>query len=758
VTDFGIARSVDGARDLGLGELRSGRQTGGAVSALTETSQSLNAPLTQEGALLGTPRYMSPEQFRGSKTDPRTDQFSFCVALFEALHGISPFPGEQLASRCMNVINGRFQPLPPDVQRMVPMWLRTILLRGMSRDPEDRYPSMDALLAALSRDVGAIRRRWLITVAAGLLAVGLGAFSHRLHNRSPASLCRGNSERLSGVWDPARKQAVKTALLSTGRGYAQETWERLEQTLDGYTHDWLSGQVEACLATMVRGVQSQTALDLRVRCLNRRLDEVSALTEQLIRADSAALERAGGVAYELTPLAVCADVAALSAPVPLPDSPQQRQRVDELGRRLAELRAAERVGLYSSLLPKARAAVEEARKLGYAPLQAEAEILLGDLQIQSADRPGAEETLFQAVAAAVSGRDHRRAGEAWTMLMFLTAERRDYEPARRWELLARSELELTSSVDDLKGQLHNNLCIAGIRKRKYDDALKSCNEALEYRIKFFGPMHPSVAAVYANKALIYRHMDQLHQSLELSQRAYDIDARALGPHHPRIALTLANIGNIYRTQERFAEAEKVFLREADIYKTALGEDNPRYSEALYSLALTYQAQQRWSEAQVLAEQVLAIRRKALGPDHADVASALSLSARGYQRQRLFAQALPLHEEALAIHERRHAEEMTATLLVAVANDLRGLHRLDEALPLLDRAEQLHGKGPGSAHELLADIQFARARILLEQDPKRNRAQAVELSESARRRYLQQGLRGRHDLAELDAWRTENKLP
>ena len=53
----------------------------------------VSSPLTQEGALMGTPRYMSPEQFRGQPSDARSDQFSFCIALNEAVCGQSRFAG-----------------------------------------------------------------------------------------------------------------------------------------------------------------------------------------------------------------------------------------------------------------------------------------------------------------------------------------------------------------------------------------------------------------------------------------------------------------------------------------------------------------------------------------------------------------------------------------------------------------------------------------------------------------------------------------
>src|SRR4029079_17520532 len=106
--------------------------------------------LTQTGELLGTPLYMSPEQFHGRRTDAKADQFSFCVALYQALYGAHPFRSEQLGELMADVSAGNVRPPPP--KSNVPAWLRRVLLRGLSVDPAQRWPSMTALAAALARD------------------------------------------------------------------------------------------------------------------------------------------------------------------------------------------------------------------------------------------------------------------------------------------------------------------------------------------------------------------------------------------------------------------------------------------------------------------------------------------------------------------------------------------------------------------------------------------------------------------------------
>ena len=158
VLDFGLARGAGAAELAGAAD--------GEASALTET-------VTGHGAILGTPAYMAPEQFRGERAGELADQFAFAVALHEALCGERPFAGATLDELGAAVIAGRRRPMPRAAK--VPAWLERAIARALAPAPADRYPSLAALLAAIARDPAAARRRWAIAggavVAAGGAAV-----------------------------------------------------------------------------------------------------------------------------------------------------------------------------------------------------------------------------------------------------------------------------------------------------------------------------------------------------------------------------------------------------------------------------------------------------------------------------------------------------------------------------------------------------------------------------------------------------------
>jgi serine/threonine protein kinase len=145
----GIARVSDFGLAVPVGE-----------SGLVETHTGRHRALTEECTLVGTPAYMSPEQFLGQQLTERSDQFSFCLALYEALHGAMPFgapSGESPAAFLIAAV-AEDGAAPSSFNLTVPDSLHRAILRGLACEPSDRWPSMDALVAELERCRGHARR------------------------------------------------------------------------------------------------------------------------------------------------------------------------------------------------------------------------------------------------------------------------------------------------------------------------------------------------------------------------------------------------------------------------------------------------------------------------------------------------------------------------------------------------------------------------------------------------------------------------
>jgi predicted Zn-dependent peptidase/predicted Ser/Thr protein kinase len=129
------------------------------------------SPDAPQGSPGGTPRYMSPEQRRGDAVDARTDQFSLCLALYEALYGEHPFAGETADERDDAVRAGRVK--TPSTGA-IPAATRDAILKGLAFHPDARHRTMEELLAALSPPP-ARRSRWLAVAAGTACVATIGA-------------------------------------------------------------------------------------------------------------------------------------------------------------------------------------------------------------------------------------------------------------------------------------------------------------------------------------------------------------------------------------------------------------------------------------------------------------------------------------------------------------------------------------------------------------------------------------------------------
>jgi serine/threonine protein kinase len=172
VGDFGLA----GTPTLGDAESAEDHRPGEA-----DLDDGLAGSLTRTGALLGTPKYMAPEQEHGALASARSDQFSFCVALYEGLYGRPPYDGDTVARYRRNVRAGRV--VGPGIDTKVRGWIYTEIVRGLAVDPAARHPGMDALLDRLEKalvDPRLATRSWVRRVAVSVpllgVAVGIGAW------------------------------------------------------------------------------------------------------------------------------------------------------------------------------------------------------------------------------------------------------------------------------------------------------------------------------------------------------------------------------------------------------------------------------------------------------------------------------------------------------------------------------------------------------------------------------------------------------
>ena len=220
VTDFGLARlDTAPSHDSSLPELASGSGSGPSAG-----------PLTVAGTVMGTPRYMAPEQHRAEELSPAIDQYAFCVSLWEALTKEPPFIGSG-----PELLSGKLRGPPPWPRRVA---LRTkaadAIARGLSPRAEDRHPSMHALLEVL---IPQPRSQARFVVPGVLIAGALSVAAWNSIQSDGQTQCTGAAQLLADVWGPDRRAALATAYADANVSYAPSTpcmW------LEGPTLHWVS--------------------------------------------------------------------------------------------------------------------------------------------------------------------------------------------------------------------------------------------------------------------------------------------------------------------------------------------------------------------------------------------------------------------------------------------------------------------------------------------------------------------------------------
>jgi tetratricopeptide (TPR) repeat protein len=781
VVDFGLAARSDAQ----AGEHRLTPEESDARALELSRSGSLRAlrasdvQLTAAGTLLGTPAYMSPEQHLRVATDHRSDQYSFCVSLYEGIYGERPFAGTTAADIRANVLTGRMREPPPG--RKVPAWLRKAVVRGLSPAPDDRYASMDALLAALAADPGRARRRRL--AGAGLVVLAVAAILG-LERREAAPVCRGHEQQLAGVWDDARARAVERALQATGLAFARDAWPRVQEQLDRYAAGWREVHRETCEATNVHRTQSAALMDVRMACLRQRRADLKAAVDVLADADAQVAERAVQVVAGLAAPAGCAELAAGEAAEAEPAA------VQAVRESLSQVRAEEQAGRWVRGLELARAAVAAAEATGHAMVEVEALMLRGRMEGAGGDYAASEATLLAVYAEAEAIGHAMVKAETATRLVRLIGDHRGRDAeAMLWSRLAEAALRGLGGAPRIEAELRQNLGIVHNRFGRYDESLAALARAIA--------VDPAADRVAINHRLVgnvhYRRGKYPEAQAEWEQ-AITFGSAAFGPEHPDVAKSINNLGEALRMQGQAVPARAAFLRAIAIWEGAFGRDAALLAPPLNGIATLALADGDFTAAvaafdrvRVLLERssgpehpdvgavtanlgesllrmgdlpasrrhsqrALEILERALGPDHDNLADALSnlaradvLEGRFDDAERRYARAVQILEAKQGAEFPELAKPLTGQGLLALA---RG--RPDAAVEPLERALLLRGDRSRDLADL-AELRLALARALWDSASDRTRARvlATGARESLAAAPPTPALLAR--LQELDAW-------
>jgi tRNA A-37 threonylcarbamoyl transferase component Bud32 len=617
---------------------------------LAALRQTLHGPkarrITRIGSILGTPLYMSPEQLCGQTVDPRADQFSFCVALYEALYGERPFAGDNFAELRTAVLEGIPRPAP--LSSRVPARVRAILLRGLSVVAGKRFPDMEALLRALeqtttTRRFGVARMLGIGAVAGGItfgLAFGVGW--QLRGTRSPK--CANLPERMSTTWptaaDAPRRAAIRAAFLAANVPDARERFERTSQSLDTYANAWAGMYRQNCEAADTGAGDASEVLALRAGCLDQRARELGALADEFAHADARVVRKAVAATLALPALDSCADVRALKSAA-LPRDEALRARVQSLRGRLATSWAMAAAGRDWQALKPMGALVDEARATGHEPLLAEALLIYARAR-SPFDPEGAEPLYEEAFKRGEAIHNDALAAEAAIQLVAIAgAIEHHFDVGERWARIADVTVERGVPLRVRGWFLHNRGTLFAAQG-KWRLAEGDFTAAVALRQQALGAAHPDLAASMINVARAVLVLGDPRRALEMANRAMTTVAAFLPAESYEVGTARLVRGQALLALGRGAEARADMDAVLDTFERVLGRDHPFLADPLTGLGEAALAERRPADAQALLERAWEIR-------------STHIADGGVREQTAFSLAQAIWDAAPA--DRKHAFEL-----------------------------------------------------------------------------------------------------
>jgi tetratricopeptide (TPR) repeat protein len=607
----------------------------------------LESGFSVDGAVVGTPAYMAPEQWRGGDADARSDQFAFCVALWRALHGRAPFEGTNVAELEAAVLAGRRTPRGERTE--VPGWMAAVLDRGLSIDRAQRWPSMGALLDELERRARARRMRWIGAGVAVVAAAAAGAIAVAVMQPARIAQCAPPTGRTDAVWSAARRDQLARHLAATDPAGGAGRFAAAAAVLDRGIAEWTAAHVDTCRANLVEGRRPPDQHEAQMSCLDGWLDDAGDAIAALERSsDPRGVEQAVQGVAALPALDHCGDVAQLMKARTMPEAPAARAEAQAI---LDELNAIEAVASEGpppskALVDRSLAAVARARALGHPRILSGALGTTWRVQERAGDHLGAIATMREEVDAASRDSDDREAALAWARMGSITgADLQQPDEARVMFAAARAALARAGDPPLLRA-----------------DLLRGESEVL------------SMAG----------DLDAARAALDEARRLY-VDAGADQPGSPytdELGHVFMLLGTVESMAGRFEEATAARQRAISLVDRALGPGNRSVASIQMDMAFDLERQDRFGEADALMTAAIATLERIGVPTY--LASALSLRAQLLEEMGQFDAAIALSERAIELTRDAGPDYYQRVQYQAVlASHYTSAGRLDEAVARYD---------------------------------------------------------------------------
>jgi tetratricopeptide (TPR) repeat protein len=490
----------------------------------------------------------------GRPIGPASDQFSFCASLFEACYGTRPFRGDSYRDLAKNILSGS---IVETRGAGVPRWLAQVIRRGLSTDPDGRWPDMHALARALRHRGGRHGRRWAAAaVGAGVLAAWVWMDAGQQPHCDPAA---------GGIDSATAWARIETGVHQANVPYGSETLSRIQPHLEEHATRFAESWREACTADV-----AEEEVEARVGCLEQRREDFDLLVRGLAEATPKAVERATSDVHRLEDPRNCLD-PSLRVSNDLDETGSSEEQ--SLRNHLSQASALRRAGDYEASLDTANAVLERAEALGSDALVARAAYNVG-LTLKSTERrEEARDAMELAYHRAVATGSDRIAANAAMQLTNLTVKASDFDEAQRWITYAKSALSRIGDPPREYSTLLDNEARMLDRMGRYDEAARVFERALVAREEAYGPNSNAMAYTLDHYGSTLSALGRYDDSFAKHSAALEILEELHGPNHPEVGRTLGNYGHILSRRGKRDEAIEAYDRSLAILRAAYGEDN-----------------------------------------------------------------------------------------------------------------------------------------------------------------------------------------
>ena len=636
---------------------------------------------TEQGQLIGTPEYMSPEQaeMSGLNIDTRTDIYSLGVLLYELLVGALPFDPKSLRqagySEIQRIIREQEPPKPSmrlsslggqsitvARQRRTDLVTLTGQLRGdldwitikaMEKDRTRRYSSASEMAADIRRHLSNepvsasppragyrlrkfVRRHRLGVAAAAAVSLALVLGIVGTTTMAVVAAHRRNAEHEQRrLAEQARQEAERQA--------------RIAKAINEFLQDMLAApnpfETESP-TTVARDVKVADVLDSASARIGNRLGGQADVEAAVCMTLGNTYLGLGHLEKAERHLRRAWELRRQAGGEEAPDTLESAAKLGE------SLMAR---GLYSSAEPLFRQ-VYEVRQRSLTDNAPQTLKALHDLAVvlDSQKRPQEAEALYR---QAVEGL-RQRLGDA-----------------NLATLIAKSDFG-TFYMD----------------QGRCDKAQPLLADALQATRRYLPDNHPYRLTAMNNMAVLYSYQERFAEARVLRTEELELSRRVLGDEHPETLHSIANMADLNRDEGRFDQAEPLYVAALSGQRRVLGADHPDTLRSMNALATLYYNLERTEEAVRLYREILDHQRRRSGPLHPDVAPCLNNLAAALSDQRRFAEAESLYREALDIRRRWLGDDHADTVFAEanLASVLVSSGKYGDALSLW---ETIIGKQP-----------------------------------------------------------------